>query len=272
MKIAISNIAWEHKLLAQYLKFLKELLFSGIEIAPSIIWTEPTDSSIEDRKIFKDKIHKEGLEIIGFHALLFSRPDLQLFLSKKSRMATIDYLCKLIKLCADLGGKQLVFGSANNRKLHSRKYSECLNQAMEDLFQISEYGRKYNVFFCIEPLGPDETDFIQSIEEGGNIVNKVNHPFFKLHLDTKALFSTKENPNEIISKFKNIIQHVHISDKNLKEPGSINNSHRNIGNALKKINYSNFLSIEMKKPDNEIKKVITRSILYVKENYCITKN
>ena len=103
-------------------------------------------------------------------------------------------------------------------------------------------------------------------------MNKVNHPFFKLHLDTKALFSTKENPNEVVSKFKNIIQHVHIGDENLKEPGSINNGHRTIGNALKKINYSNYLSIEMRKPANEIKKVITRSILYVKENYDGTKN
>jgi len=176
-------------------------------------------------------------------------------------------LCKLIKLCADLGGKQLVFGSPKNRKLHGRKYSECLNQAMDDLFQISEYGKRYNVFFCIEPLGPDETDFIQSIEEGGNIVNKVNHPFFRLHLDTKALFSTKENPNEVVSKFKNIIQHVHIGDKNLKEPGSTNNAHRAIGNALNKNNYSNYLSIEMRKPANEVKKVIKRSILYVKKNY-----
>ena len=272
MKIAISNIAWEHKYLSEYLKLLKQLGCSGVEIAPSIIWTEPTNSSIEDRKIFKDQIQKEGLEIIGLHALLFSRPDLQLFLSNESRAATIDYLCKLIKLCADLGGKQLVFGSPKNRKLHSRKYSECLNQAMEDLFQISEYGKKYNVFFCIEPLGPDETDFIQSIEEGGNIVNKVNHPFFKLHLDTKALFSTKENPNEVVSKFKNIIQHVHIGDEKLKEPGSINNGHRTIGNALKKINYSNYLSIEMRKPANEVKKVIKRSILYVKENYNSTKD
>ena len=77
MKIAISNIAWEHKYLSEYLKLLKQLGCSGVEIAPSIIWTEPTNSSIEDRKIFKDQIHKEGLEIIGFHALLFSRPDYQ---------------------------------------------------------------------------------------------------------------------------------------------------------------------------------------------------
>ena len=96
--------------------------------------------------------------------------------------------------------------------------------------------------------------------------------YFPLFVSIFILFSTKENPNEVVTKFKNIIQHVHIGDKNLKEPGLINNGHRTIGNALKKINYSNYLSIEMRKPANEVKKVIKRSILYVKENYNSTKD
>jgi len=271
MKIALSNIAWENRHLSKYLKLLKKLNCSGVEIAPDIIWPKPTNSSNEERKIFKNIILKEGLDIVGFHALLFSRPDLQFFQSKESRKATVNYLCELIKLCADLGGKQLIFGSPKNRRLHNRKYSECLGQIMEDFFQICEFGKKHDIFFCIEPLGPNETDFIKSVEEGGNIVNKIDHPFFKLHLDTKALFATKENPNEILIKFNNIIQHVHVSDENLKEPGSVNSGHREIGEALNKAGYSNYLSIEMRKPDKNIEESITRSVLFVKENYKIYK-
>jgi len=267
MKIAVSNIAWENKYLSEYLSLLKKLKCSGVELAPNIIWTEPINATKEDRKILKDIIDKEGLSVVGFHALLFSRPDLQFFKSKESRKNTINYLCELIKLCAELCGKQLVFGSPKNRRLHNRKYSECLDQIMEDFFQISEFAKKYNIFFCVEPLGPNETDFIQSVEEGGSIVNKVNHQFLKLHLDTKALFATKENPNEVVNKFKNIIQPVHISDENLREPGSVNFGHEEIGKALNKINYKNYLSIEMKKPKENIKDSISRSVLFVKENY-----
>ena len=270
MKISVSNIAWEKQYLVEYLKLLRKLNCSGVEIAPSIIWPEPIKSSYEERKNFKKQINKEGLEVVGFHALLFSRPDLQLFESKENRKSTVKYIFELIQLCADLDGKQLIFGSPKNRKLHNRKYSECLDQAMDDFFQIAEFAKKFNVFFCIEPLGPDETDFIKSIEEGGNIVNKINHPFFKLHLDTKALFATKENSKQLISKFKNIIQHVHIGDEKLKEPGSINTGHQIIGQALKKINYSKYLSIEMRKPEKNVKEVIKRSVLFVKENYLVS--
>ncbi len=267
MKIAISNIALDNSKLSEYLKFIKNLGCSGIELAPSIIWPEPVNASLEERKKFKKFVENQGLKIVGFHALLFSRPDLQLFKTSESRENTVKYLFQMIKLCSDLGGSQLVFGSPKNRILHNREYSECLHQAKEDFFKLAEFSKKLNIFFCIEPLGKDETEFIQSIEEGGNMVNNINHPNFKLHLDTKAIFATKENPEEKILKFKNLIQHVHIGDTNLKEPGSINQGHEKIGKALKKINYSNFLSIEIRKPENNIKEVISRSINFVKENY-----
>jgi sugar phosphate isomerase/epimerase len=118
-----------------------------------------------------------------------------------------------------------------------------------------------------EPLGPEDTDFISSVDEGGEFVTRVNHSNFKLHLDTKAIFSTKENPEKITKKYKNIIQHVHVGDLKLAEPGKINKNHDKVGLALKNINYSKYVSIEMKKNNDEVEASILRSINYVKENY-----
>ena len=33
---------------------------------------------------------------------------------------------------------------------------------------------------------------------------KINHLFFKLHIDTKAIYQTKEDPDTVITKYKNI--------------------------------------------------------------------
>ena len=60
---------------------------------------------------------------------------------------------------------------------------------------------------------------------------------------------------------------MHIGDENLKEPGSINSGHQEIGDALKKNNYSKYLSIEMRKPEKNVKEAISRSISFVKKNY-----
>ena len=60
MKIAVSNIAWENKYISEYLKLLKSLDCSGVEIAPNIIWPEPINSSKEDRQVFKKLVVRSG--------------------------------------------------------------------------------------------------------------------------------------------------------------------------------------------------------------------
>ena len=172
-----------------------------------------------------------------------------------------------MSLCSELDGKQLIFGSPKNRVLHGKKYDDCVSQAKEDFFEIAEFGKKKNVFFCIEPLGSNETEFIKSLDEGGNLVKSINHPYFRLHLDSKAIFNTKEDPEEITKKYGKYLQHVHVGDENLLEPGTVNKNHNKIGIALRKIKYSKYVSIEMRKSTSDVKGSLTRSISYVKKNY-----
>ena len=264
MKISVSNIAWGNRDLDSFIDLIKRNECEGIELAPSLIWNEPINSSREERQKLKKQINNSGLEFVGFHSLLFSRPELQLFKDDNSRKKTIEYILNLINLCADLGGKQLIFGSPNNRSLHGRDYEQCLKQSHDDFFEIAEHGKKKNVFFCIEPLGKNYTDFIISMEEGGQMVKKINHFNFRLHLDTKTIFSNNEDINKITREYGDLIQHVHVSDDDLREPGTVNKNHQSIGKSLKKINYNKFLSIEMKK--NNINSIIN-SINFVKNNY-----
>ena len=71
-------------------------------------------------------------------------------------------------------------------------------------------------------MGENYSDFIVSVSEGGEIVKKLNHPNFKLHLDTKTIFYTKEDSEQIVKKYGDLIEHVHVSDNDLNAPGSIN--------------------------------------------------
>ena len=272
MKISVSNIAWGKESLIYFLNYIRKLGCSGVEIAPSIIWPEPIKSSKSERTSFINSIKKADLELVGFHSLLFHRPDLQLFLNKDARNATKNYIYELISLCSELGGKQLIFGSPKNRALHGKDYNECVKQATDVFFQIAEFGKKEKTFFCIEPLGSNETEFIKSLDEGGKMVAQISHPNFKLHLDSKAIFSTKEDPAEIVKKYGKFLQHVHVGDQNLLEPGTINKDHYKIGKALRNINYSKYISIEMRKSNEDVERSLTRSISYVKKNYLDKKN
>ena len=267
MKLSISNIAWGNENISPFLKLIKDQGCDGVEIAPSLIWPEPVNANKLEKKSLQNELKKYNLEFVGFHSLLFTRPDLQFFLDKETKEKTINYIYELIELCSDLGGQHLIFGSPKNRLLHGKEYNKCIEQIYEDFFKISEYGKKYKVYFCIEPLFDHGNEFIKTLDEGGKIVKKVNHPYFKLHLDTKTLFSALEDPEKIINNYINVIQHVHVSDQDLNEPGTKNKGHDKIGAALRNANFNKYVSIEMRKKEQDNEEAIKNSICFVRKNY-----
>ena len=91
MKLSVSNIVWGKENFGDYLKILKNEGCDGVELAPSLIWDEPISSNKNERQELKKKISDSGLEFIGFHSLLFSKPELQLFKNEQSRKKTIEY-------------------------------------------------------------------------------------------------------------------------------------------------------------------------------------
>ena len=270
MKVSVSNIAWyqDPKKITDFLEFISSLNCNGVELAPSAIWSEPIDSSKQDRNTLKKKIANFDLNFLGFHSLLYSKPELKLFESSFLRKETKDYIFNLINLCSDLEGKNLVYGSPKSRELCGKNYDDCKKQSLEDFYEIAEYAKKKGIFFCLEPLSKKETDFITSLEEGGEIVEMVNHSNFKLHLDTKVLYDSMDKVGSKLEKYKKIIAHVHVGDENLEEPGTINKKeHLEIGKGLRDINYEGYITLEMRRNTADIKGSIKRGVEFIRKQY-----
>jgi len=265
MKLAVSNIAWKNNDFGKFLELLSSQNCVGVEIAPSKIWNDISNLKSEEKKIFSSEIKNHNLDFLGFHSLLYKKDDLQLFKTKESRDKTKKYLLNLIQLCSELGGKQLVFGSPQNRStFNNQKVKEISTKFFND---IGDYSKKYGVNFCLEPLDKSMTDFLTSINETGAFIKKINHPNLKLHIDTKSFLLSKENIERNISEFKLFIYHVHISNKDLSQLTNDINIHRTVAKSLKQINYDNFLSLEMRRVENDEIDSIKKSIKFIKDNY-----
>ena len=270
MKISVSNIAWHNdpKKINSFFEFISNLGCNGVELAPSAIWSEPIDTSRQDRDSLKKKIKNFNLKFLGFHSLLYSKPKLKLFENSLLRKETKNYLFNLINVCSDLEGKNLVYGSPKSRELCGKKYDDCKKQSIEDFYEIAEYAKKKGIFFCLEPLSKKETDFITSLEEGGEIVETVNHSNFKLHFDTKVIFGSMDKIGPKIERYKNIITHVHVGDENLLEPGTVNKKeHPEIGKSLRDIHYEGYITLEMRRDTTDIKGSIKRGVEFIRKNY-----
>ena len=267
MKLAISNIAWSHSRLGYYLAMIRSLGCDGVELAPSCIWPEPIYASSEERKYIREIINKNNLQLTGFHALLYTRPDLQLFKDRNNLSNTIRYLQSLSDLCAELGGRVLVLGSPSNRSTRGRDYGQCIEWATEAFFNIAQYSARREIMFCLEPLSPNETDFVDSSIAGLDLVKDVNHPNCRLHLDTKSIINSNEDVDYIVTQCYPYLEHVHVGDPDLMPPGSTGYDHKKFGEALRGLGYEKFVSIEMRKENVVNDSVLAKSIDYVKHCY-----
>ena len=96
----------------------------------------------------------------------------------------------------------------------------------------------------------------------------VNHNNFKLHLDTKVVFGSNGEIGPKIKRYKTIINHVHVGDENLLEPGTVNKTeHYEIGKGLKDINYKGYITLEMRRDLSDIEGSIKRGVEFIKKNY-----
>ncbi|MGC8805787.1 MAG: sugar phosphate isomerase/epimerase family protein, partial [Candidatus Ratteibacteria bacterium] len=216
MKYAISNIAWQKEITEQVFALLQKYRISGIEVAPSKVWNNTDRVSYLQVTEFRKEVEKWGFQIVGFHSLLYDQPDLGLFRGKDVEKKTKDFLRHLIGLCADCGGKTLIFGSPKARKRGDLPLKEAMEIAVDFFREISDDAEKHNVFLCIEPLGPDETDFICSAGSALKLIKMVNHPNFQGHLDAKSLYASGEISYQTFKDFAPFLKHFHVNEPQLK--------------------------------------------------------
>ena len=92
MKLSISHIAWPVENETFYLELVSRFGCKGLEVAPSRLWKEPVNSTLEERREYRRKVESFGLRIISLHALLFTRRELGFFRSSATDWRTVEYL------------------------------------------------------------------------------------------------------------------------------------------------------------------------------------
>lgn len=267
MKLSISNIAWPIQEDEVYLNLIREWGCSGVELAPSKIWPEPVKSSLEQRRSYKSFVRQHGLEIPAIQALLYSRQDLGLLREPEIEKETVKYLKGLCRLAADLGAGVLVFGSPANRKRGDIPLEEAFERAASFFSKVAPAARELGVCVCIEPLRPQETDFICTAMEGARLVEMVNNQGFGLHLDAKAVAGEGGDFLKTFTTVMDKLRHFHINDPELTEVNSTGLvDHIALGGALKTAGYNRYVSIEMRKLADHYS-AVARSLRFSKKAY-----
>jgi len=266
MKLAISNIAWPPGDTPAVLNLLRGADVEWIEVAPSRIWSEPVDAPNAERTGFVRDLEEYGIRVISLHSLLYTRPDLGLFRDEETDRKTLMYLQQLALLGADLGARWMVFGSPGNRRKGALSFPEACEGAARVFGPAGDAAAEAGVTILIEPLTRAEADFVNTADEGIELVKTVASPGFALHLDAKSVAEEPGEKFDLVRRALPFFRHFHINDPDLAPLGSVATYHEMLGSALRHSGYEGHVSIEMKTfPDH--RQVIARSLALAKRFY-----
>lgn len=223
--------------------------FTGLEVAPSRQWNETWRGlTISDVTSYRREIEAAGLSCAGLHSLFYDHPHLGLFRDPESRKESLEFLVHLSGVCRDLGGRTLIWGGGRNRG-----DVPLVNAVTESINFLGEYVTRtedHGTCLCFEPLGPNDSDFINSVHDSIHIAETVNHPAVRVQVDAKALMQNNEMNAETLDAARPLLVHAHTNEPDLGILGASGQiDHHTFGELLRSSEYNGYVSLEQKQVD-----------------------
>ena len=164
----------------------------------------------------------------------------------KIRQAGLDRIKWAIEMTAALGGENLcgpyhsaigVFsghGPTEDEKKHSA----------DTLRQAAEFAAQHKVMMAIEYLNRFECYLLTTAADALALVNRVNHPNFRMMYDTFHSNIEEKSIGKVIESIKGKFVHVHISENDRGTPGTGLVHWQETFQALRKSGYDGWMVIE----------------------------
>jgi sugar phosphate isomerase/epimerase len=271
MKYGICNETFLDWPFDKAFEFARDCGYTGIEIAPFTMANDVREISAQSRTEVRQQADAASLEVIGLHWLLAKTEGLHLTTSDGAvRQATTQYLEALAHLCHDLGGHVMVFGSPQQRNVEAgMSTSQAMENATEVIRAALPVLEQLDITLAIEPLGPAEGNFLNTAAEGVQLIEMVDSPHCRLHLDTKAMSSEATPIPDIIRANHRLLEHFHANDPNKLGPGFGELEFEPIFQALRDVDYQGWVSVEVFDYAPGIERLAQESITYMQD--CVQK-
>ncbi len=213
--------------------------FDGVEIAVE----NPADI---DPVFVKAQLDRHGLACTSVCACFPPSRDLRG--TTAQQRATITYMQRLVDIAGILD-TDIVMGplySATGRAgaVPPAEYQRQWRTVRNHLKTICAYAETHDKVICMEPLNRFETDFLNTVDQGLQMIREVKSPALKLLLDTFHMNIEEKNPAAAIRRAGPHVGHIHASASDRGTPGNDNVDWLETARALNDIRYQGAVVIE----------------------------
>jgi sugar phosphate isomerase/epimerase len=267
MKFAICNETFQGWEWGASCRFVAEAGYNGIEIAPYTLAEDVRMLTPETRRSIRRIAEDAGLEIAGLHWLLVSPRGLSVTSANEAlRKATSEYLVALADFCHDVGGRIMVFGSPNQRRIPEGETAEiAAERFLVSVRPALDRAAEYGITLCLEPLPPPEANFLLTLAEAAALIRRLDHPAAKTILDVKSASAEAHPVPDLIARYAPLLAHVHANDANRRGPGFGRTDFGPILRALNAVRYAGYVSVEVFDYSPDPQTIATESLKYLKE-------
>jgi D-psicose/D-tagatose/L-ribulose 3-epimerase len=123
-------------------------------------------------------------------------------------------------------------------------YKKQWASVVKNLKQLAKYAEARGRLICLEPLNRFETDFINTTDQGLQMLEDVGSPALKIHLDTFHMNIEEKNQAKAIKKAKKHLGHFHACGTDRGTPGNDSLDWSAIVAALRAAKYDGDVVIE----------------------------
>ena len=249
MRIALCNEVIAPMPFPAQCEYAAKLGYDGLEIAPYTLSEEPHRMGAAQVAAARAAADDAGVAVTGLHWLLIKPAGLSISSKEQNtRKRTIEVMLALIDLCAALGGKYLVHGSPQQRRVEAGETRAAAMARAKDCFAaIAERAQKAGVIYCIEPLSAEQTPLINTLDEAARMVDEIGSPAVRSMLDCSSAGRMEREPlNALVERWlpKGVIAHVQVNDRNRRGPGQGEHHFAPLFASLRKHGYQGDVAVE----------------------------
>lgn len=184
-------------------------------------------------------------EILGQEGLHFSHRD------ERTRREAIQRVKDAIDLASRIGADFINIGRVRGGLSYGGNHTQERSWSVEGLKETARYAKTKNIIVALEPVNSIAATFINSTQDGLNILQEINEPALKLMLDSNHMFLDDVDVFTSIEQAKDALVYVHLADSNRLYPGNCKLDFKTFIEKLSDIGYDGWISVEVFQRPNQ---------------------
>ena len=160
------------------------------------------------------------------------------------REKTVERLKRHMNLAASVGAKVIIGGIRGKFVGPVDELAHQRAGAVAAIKACADYASDNGVTLLLEPINRYETNFVNTVQEGMDLIDEIGAPALKLLPDTYHMNIEEDHPDLALRRAQDYIGYVHVADSNRMVPGKGHINFVKIFETLADIGYTGFVTVE----------------------------